>query len=120
MLGCVCGVSQYPQFFVEYLDMYQILPRLYLRSFDGDHRYKLKKLVLELANQSEAFFWGCIESRIISDDKGKMYISQYWTTLKKTRRRKNKYYAQHAELGKLHLLLWLSFVVNSTVITPKI
>ena len=32
MLGYGCGVSQHPQFFVEYLDIYQILPRPYLRS----------------------------------------------------------------------------------------
>ena len=35
MLGFVCGVSQYPHFFVTDLDMYQVLPRPYLRSFDG-------------------------------------------------------------------------------------
>ena len=35
MLGYGCGVSQYPQFFVEDLDIYQILPRPCLRSFDG-------------------------------------------------------------------------------------
>ena len=35
LLGYGCGVSQYPQFSVKYLDMYQVLPRPYLRSFDG-------------------------------------------------------------------------------------
>ena len=35
MLGYGCGVSQYPQFFVEDIDMYQMLPRPYLGSFDG-------------------------------------------------------------------------------------
>ena len=35
MLGYGCGVSQYPQFFVEDLDIYHMLPRPYLRSFDG-------------------------------------------------------------------------------------
>ena len=35
MLGYGCGLSQYPQVFVEDLDMYQMLPRPYLRSFDG-------------------------------------------------------------------------------------
>ena len=34
MLGYGCGVSQYPQLFVEDLDMYHVLPRPYLRSFD--------------------------------------------------------------------------------------
>ena len=41
MLVYGCGVSQYPQLFVEYLDMYQMLPRPYLRSFDGGTRNKL-------------------------------------------------------------------------------
>ena len=35
MLGYGCGVSQYTQFFVEDLDMYQVLPLPYLRSFYG-------------------------------------------------------------------------------------
>ena len=35
MIGYGCGVSQYHQLFAEYLDMYQILPRPYLRTFDG-------------------------------------------------------------------------------------
>ena len=35
MIGYVWGVYQYPQFFFEDLDMYQVLPRPYLRSFDG-------------------------------------------------------------------------------------
>ena len=35
MLGYGCGTSQYPQFFVEDLDMYQVLPRPYLGCFDG-------------------------------------------------------------------------------------
>ena len=35
MIGYGCDVSQYPQLFVEDLDMYQMLPRPYLRSFDG-------------------------------------------------------------------------------------
>ena len=36
MLGYGCVVSQYSQFSVEDLDMYQMLPRPYLRSFDSD------------------------------------------------------------------------------------
>ena len=49
MLGYGCGVSQYPQFFVEDLDMYQMLPRPYLRSFDGGTEDKLiKKLGVRL------------------------------------------------------------------------
>ena len=35
MLGYGCGVSMYPQFFVDDLDIYQMLPRPYLRSFSG-------------------------------------------------------------------------------------
>ena len=35
MLGYGCGVSMYPQFFVEDLDIYQMLPLPYLRSFSG-------------------------------------------------------------------------------------
>ena len=35
MLGCGCGVSQYPQFFDRELDKYQLLPRPYLVSFEG-------------------------------------------------------------------------------------
>ena len=34
MLGYGCAVSQYLQVFVEDLDMYQVLPRPYLRNFD--------------------------------------------------------------------------------------
>ena len=33
MLGDGCDVSMYPQFFVEDLKTYQMLPRLYMRSF---------------------------------------------------------------------------------------
>ena len=38
MLGYGCGVSQYPQFFVKDLDMYQVISRPYLGSFDGGPR----------------------------------------------------------------------------------
>ena len=31
-----CGVSMYPQFFVEDLKTYQMLPRPYMRSSDGE------------------------------------------------------------------------------------
>ena len=63
----------YPQFFVEDLAIYQILPRSYLRYFDGDPGDKLlkQKWVLELADRAETFVWGFIESRIISDDSRK-------------------------------------------------
>ena len=36
-----CGASQYPQFFVEDSDIYQMLPHPYLRSFDGGPGDKL-------------------------------------------------------------------------------
>ena len=43
MLGYGCGVSQYHQFFVKDLDMYHVLPRPYLGSFDGGTGEKLIK-----------------------------------------------------------------------------
>ena len=41
MFGYGCGVSQYPQFIVEDLYIYQMLPRPYLRSFYGGPGDKL-------------------------------------------------------------------------------
>ena len=41
MLGYGCGMSQYPQFYVKYLDMDQLLPRPYLGSCDGFTGHKL-------------------------------------------------------------------------------
>ena len=41
MLGYGCGVSKYPQFYAKYLDMYQVLPRPYIGSFDGFPEDKL-------------------------------------------------------------------------------
>ena len=35
MLGYGCGVSQYPQFYVKDLDIYQVLPYPYIGYFDG-------------------------------------------------------------------------------------
>ena len=84
MLSYGCGVSMYPQFFVEDLNIYQILPRPYLRYFDfgpADQVLK-KKWVLDLANRAETFVLERIESRIMSDDSRKENISQYWSTLK--------------------------------------
>ena len=84
IIGYGCGVSQYSQFFVEDLDIYQILPRSYLIYFYGGPGDKLinQKWVLNLENRAETFVWECIESRIMSDDPGKIYISQYWLNLK--------------------------------------
>ena len=53
MLFYGCGVSQYLQFFAEDLDMHQMLPRPYLRSFNGgpaDQVLKNINWVLDLAN----------------------------------------------------------------------
>ena len=64
-----CGVSQYPQFYVKDLYMYQVLPRPYIGSFDGFTCDKLfRKLVLDLASQVDKFVWKCIETRITIDD----------------------------------------------------
>ena len=43
MLGYGWGVSQYPQFYDKDLDMYQLLPGLYIGSFDGFTGHKLIK-----------------------------------------------------------------------------
>ena len=72
MLGCGCGVSQYTQFFVKYLDMYHMLNRPHLGSFDGGPGDRLiKKRVLDLEGRAEKIVWECIESRITSDDSEK-------------------------------------------------
>ena len=57
MLGYGCGVSMYPQFFVEDLKTYQMLPRPYMRSFDGEPSGQVlkQKCVLYLANRAETF-----------------------------------------------------------------
>ena len=76
MLGYGCGVYMYPQFFVEDLDIYQMLPYPYLRFFYGGPGDKgLKKWVLDLENRAEKIVWECIESRIMSDDSMKKYRS---------------------------------------------
>ena len=67
MLGSRRGVSQYLQFFVEDLDMYQMLPHPYLIYFHGGPGRKTNWLI-DLANQLGTFIWECIESRIMSDD----------------------------------------------------
>ena len=66
-----------------------------------------QKWVLNLENRVETFIWECIESRGMSDDSGKIYISQYWSNLKENLEMEKKYYHQHAELGKLFLLVWM-------------
>ena len=73
MLGYGCGVSMYPQFFVEDLKIYQMLPCPYLRYFYGvpDDQVLKQKWVLDLANRSETFVLECTESSIMSDDSRK-------------------------------------------------
>ena len=70
MLGYGCGVSTYPQFFVEDLKTFQMLPRPYRIYFDGEPADQLlkQKWLLDLANRSETFLLESIESRIVSDD----------------------------------------------------
>ena len=55
MLGYGWVVSQYPQFCVEDLDTYQMLPRPYLRSFDGGPGDIFKKWLLDLESRAETF-----------------------------------------------------------------
>ena len=57
MLGYRYGVSMYPQFFVEDLDIYHMLPRPYLGYFDGGTGDKVlkQKWVLDLVNHTETF-----------------------------------------------------------------
>ena len=55
MLGSGCVVSQYPQFFDQHLENYQLLLRQYLDNFEGDNgeRMKEEKLMLYLAGGAE-------------------------------------------------------------------
>ena len=68
ILGYRFGVSIYPQLFVEDLKTFQMLPRTYRRSFDGEHADQVlkQKWVLDLANRAETFVLESIESRIMS------------------------------------------------------
>ena len=70
MLGYGCGVSMYPQFFDKDSKTFQMLPRPYIRSFDGQCSGQVlkQKWVLDLANIAETFALESIESRIMSDD----------------------------------------------------
>ena len=83
MLGYGCGVSQYPQIYVKYLDMYQVLPRPYIGSFDGFPVDNLiKKMGVRPGKSSRFFLWECIESRITIYETEKRIQSQYWKVLK--------------------------------------
>ena len=59
MLGYGCGVSMCPQLFVGDLKTYQMLPRPYMRSFDGEPADQVlkQKWVLDLENRAETFYW---------------------------------------------------------------
>ena len=52
MLGYLYGLSQYPQFYDKDLDMYQLLPGLYIGSFDGFTGHKLIKKGVILGKSS--------------------------------------------------------------------
>ena len=43
MIGHGCDVFQYPQFYYQHLETYQLLPRPYLGSFEGDNEEILIK-----------------------------------------------------------------------------
>ena len=58
MLVCGCGMSQYPQFFDEDLDIYQMLPRTCLRSFDGVLGDKFRKMGVRLGKSSRNICMG--------------------------------------------------------------
>ena len=56
ILGFGCVLSQYPQFHVKDLEIYQVLPRPYLAFFGGGLGDNLiKKWVLDLVSQAEIF-----------------------------------------------------------------
>ena len=59
MLGYGCGVSMYPQFFVDDLDIYQMLPRPYLRSFSGGPGDQVFK-------KNGCWNWQCVCSKLIT------------------------------------------------------
>ena len=63
------GVSMYPQFFDKDSKTFQMLPRPYIRSFDGQSSDEVlkQKWVLDLANRAETFVLESIESRMMSD-----------------------------------------------------
>ena len=54
MLGYGCGMSQYPQFYYQDLDRYQVLTRPYWGSFEGylGKKCTKEKCLLDLAGQS--------------------------------------------------------------------
>ena len=84
MLGYGCGVSMYPQFYDKKLKSFHMLPRPYIRYFDGqssDLIFK-KEWVLNLAKRAETFVLESIESMIMSGDSKEKNSNQYWSHLK--------------------------------------
>ena len=65
------------------------------------------------------FFWECIETRITIDDIDKGIPSQYWNILKKKLEKAKEILPSTCIIGETILPLWLSLVVDSSVITPK-
>ena len=57
MLVHVCSVSQYPQFYDRIKNIYEILPRPYVRSYSGEkgHQFFHKTCILALAKLVETF-----------------------------------------------------------------
>ena len=121
IFGYGFGVSQYHQFYVKDLDMYQVLPRPYLWSFSGGPGDKLiLKMGVRLASQAETFFWECIQFRITSDDIGRGKRSRYLTTLKEKLEKAKEIIPSICRIGEPILPIWISLVVDSSVITLKI
>ena len=109
MLGYGCGVSMYPQFFVDYLKTYQMLLRPYMISFDGEPADQVlkQKWVLELANRAETFLLESIESRIVSDDSKAKKSTQYWSTLKLKVKKAKEVLPSTFRIGETILLQWM-------------
>ena len=78
MLGYGCGVSVYPQFYDKENNSFHMLPRPYIRYFDGQCSDQVlkKEWVLNLAKRAETFVLESIESMIMSgDSKEKIQIN---------------------------------------------
>ena len=57
IIGHGCGVSQYPQFYDQHLEKYQLLPRPYLGSFEGYIGEKTTKANFILDLEGEALIF---------------------------------------------------------------
>ena len=73
MLGQGCGMSQYPKCSNQHLEKYQLLPRPYLGSFEGDNGEKTikEKWMSDLAGEDD-FSWYFTKG---------MTANKYWKTL---------------------------------------